>query len=646
MFARDSNQSASARPPVRATWWILASILLLAFALRLGGVFHDLPFSYYGDELHFMKRAVVLGTGDLNPHWFHKPAALMYVLLFAYGLYFLGGTAVGRFESVDHFAAHFLTDHGPFLLIGRMIVLLSGVALVYAVYRLGRRLSKETEVAVVGALLVAVSPALVRSSQEIKADVPCALLIALSLLFYLYDLDRGGKGWKYLVLAALVAGMAMGTKYYGIILLPAFGLWELRRSFRDEIPWRQALGRILVLVVLFVVGFFVVSPYNFLDPTWSRDVVRKVTIGMGLSEGFAIFEIDSKMEYLPGIRAWLGAAVDLLKRLVGQPSMGLPLAAVFLLGLLASLSSRRLSGHWLVVGLPVVFFIAFSAVLAPYHAQTRHLNAVLPLLGLFAWPASMAIAGVIVSSERRQRFVAITIVLLVVLVSFAQAVQGNRAIMRTDSRTVAYEWVIDNLGPRDRLLVEDDGPSLRPNRFAIARLEKRLEGSLKGPFVLQARQQLELFKEFEPEEGRNLDLLARPWWLAREKSDEKLARSAIDARMGNPIISRAPRSLRSYRDDGIRYIVATSVGASWLSDFEDPEMRFPSFVRFYDALERLEPIATIDPAEWNGKGPVIWIYDLTQLGRPPPASASPPGRSPSRDETERQATGSRREGAP
>ena len=59
--------------------WALAGILLLAAGIRLWGLFHDLPFSYFGDELHFMKRSMALGTGDLNPHWFHKPALFMYV---------------------------------------------------------------------------------------------------------------------------------------------------------------------------------------------------------------------------------------------------------------------------------------------------------------------------------------------------------------------------------------------------------------------------------------------------------------------------------------------------------------------------------------------------------------------------------------
>ena len=70
--------------------WLLG-LILIAFSVRFFGIFHDLPFTYYGDEKHFINRAVAFGSGDLNPHWFHKPALYMYLLFFEYGMYFLVG---------------------------------------------------------------------------------------------------------------------------------------------------------------------------------------------------------------------------------------------------------------------------------------------------------------------------------------------------------------------------------------------------------------------------------------------------------------------------------------------------------------------------------------------------------------------------
>ncbi|MFP5288112.1 MAG: hypothetical protein ACLGI9_20420, partial [Thermoanaerobaculia bacterium] len=142
----------------------LALVLLLAAALRLWGMLHDLPFSYYGDELHFMRRAMAIGTGDLNPHWFHKPAFLMYVLACVYGAYFLAGLLTGRFESTSEFGASFLFDPAPFLVLGRLVVVAFGVATVYLVYRIGRKVFDNAWAGIAGALVAAVLAPMAASS--------------------------------------------------------------------------------------------------------------------------------------------------------------------------------------------------------------------------------------------------------------------------------------------------------------------------------------------------------------------------------------------------------------------------------------------------------------------------------------------------
>ena len=162
----------------------LAAILLLALGLRLWGVFHDLPFSYFGDELHFMKRSAALGTGDLNPHWFHKPAFLMYVLAFADGLYYLFGRLTGAYGSTSELAARLLVEPGPFLLLGRLVVMASGVATVAAVYLVARRVFASAAAAAAGGLVAAVLAPMVASSVVIKSDMTCGLLVALSVLAY------------------------------------------------------------------------------------------------------------------------------------------------------------------------------------------------------------------------------------------------------------------------------------------------------------------------------------------------------------------------------------------------------------------------------------------------------------------------------
>ncbi len=83
---------------------IIFLILLLAVTLRILGIWHSYPYSFYPDEAHFVKRALSFGSLDFNPHWFHKPALYMYILFFEYGLYFVIGKILGAWNSVSGFA--------------------------------------------------------------------------------------------------------------------------------------------------------------------------------------------------------------------------------------------------------------------------------------------------------------------------------------------------------------------------------------------------------------------------------------------------------------------------------------------------------------------------------------------------------------
>ena len=186
--------------PARLALLALITVLLLAAALRIWGLLHDLPFSYFGDELHFMRRSMAMGTGDLNPHWFHKPAFLMYVLAFFYGLYYGVGALLGRFDSTAEFGAHFLFEPEPFLLIGRLVVVAFGVATVYLVYRIGRKVYGTPWAGIAGALAAAVlAPmvALLADDQERRAVRPPDGALGPRLSPYPGDAERLAPGGRH-----------------------------------------------------------------------------------------------------------------------------------------------------------------------------------------------------------------------------------------------------------------------------------------------------------------------------------------------------------------------------------------------------------------------------------------------------------------
>lgn len=615
--SRDLSVRALPGTRSRAVTVALSLVLLLALGLRVWGMLHDLPFSYYGDELHFMRRSMAIGTGDLNPHWFHKPAFLMYVLAFVYGLYFLAGMLTGRFDSTAELGAQFLFEPAPFLVLGRLAVVAFGVATVYLVYRIGRKVFADAWAGIAGALVAAVLAPMVASSVTIKSDVPCGFLMTLSVFVYLRT--RETPRWRPLVIASLLAGMAMGTHYYGVVLVPAYVLLELLRGFSPAVRWRTALLRAALAGVLFVVGFFVSSPYNFLDPAWPQAQAQAVRDSLGLTQKPVVrYEPDSKTAYTPGPAAWAGAAGAFFELVLSREVLGIPLAFLATLGLAATLARRETRWYGLLVLIPCLFFFFAAVTVAAYHAQPRHLNALYPLLATLVWPGALALARSLRQPEGRSRAIALALAAVAALPSAARAVEFDRQINRRDSRLVAYRWIQANIPRSARVLVDDYGPYLNPTPAAAERMAAVLATLPEGPFTHNQDLRIELLRKVPPEDGLNMDELGHQWWRPREVTDAELRSNPVDLDMGNPLVTRSPKPVEGFRADGVRYVITNSDARDQY--FGRRGKSFPSFVRFYTGLERTRRIATFDPRDWRGKGPVVWVYDLHQ---PAPADQAP-----------------------
>ena len=82
--------------------------MTLAFALRLWSVNFGLPYIYHADEPIVVHHALAYGTGDFNPHFFRIPPLVSYLLFICYGIYFLMGSALGFFQSIQDFEQLFI----------------------------------------------------------------------------------------------------------------------------------------------------------------------------------------------------------------------------------------------------------------------------------------------------------------------------------------------------------------------------------------------------------------------------------------------------------------------------------------------------------------------------------------------------------
>ena len=172
---------------------------------------------------------------------------------------------------------------------------------------------------------------------------------------------------------------------------------------------------------------------------------------------------------------------------------------------------------------------------------------------------------------------------------------------------------MENLPQDERILLDDYGPLLQPDARSVARQQALLRTIPPGPFTRHQGRRLQLLRRYPPAEGRDILELGHPWWLPSEKPDAELRRDPVDLDMGNPLVTRQPKSVDEYRAEGIRFVVTNSEARSkYFGKMAKRGEGFPSFLRFYRGLEGERLVRTFDPADWDGKGPVIRIYDLRE----------------------------------
>ncbi|MDD5645314.1 MAG: glycosyltransferase family 39 protein, partial [bacterium] len=206
---------------IENTGRILFVILLSAFLVRLAGINYDTLFSV--DELRMVKMAFYMGKilAGIEPgeFAFNYPQGHLTLLCGVYGIYFIAGKLMGFLSSHRDILLMYYTSQIELFVIGRYLSLAAGVAVVWIVFRLCKKMF-DVRTAVLGALLAAFLPDLADYSRIIKADIISAAFFIGSAYFIKSALDK--PDYKYFFWGCLLSGASAAVKYYGGVMLPFF----------------------------------------------------------------------------------------------------------------------------------------------------------------------------------------------------------------------------------------------------------------------------------------------------------------------------------------------------------------------------------------------------------------------------------------
>lgn len=234
--------------------------LALAAFLRVQGLAWGLPcarhwFSYHPDESLVLRAAtnVNLFSGHLDPGFYNYGSFLIYCIS-------LVSQVIDTWSPLKSFP----NEMARLTLIGRWEVALFGIATVYVVYLIGRRIAGR-RAGMWSALVMAVIPMHVMHSHFVTVDVPATFWVCVAL----YNALRYPEARRAALLCGLAAGIAAGTKYNaGIVLLAGWAAVGFNRDVYGTARWKA----LAIMTFATALGFLLTTPGVLLaTPSFVRD---------------------------------------------------------------------------------------------------------------------------------------------------------------------------------------------------------------------------------------------------------------------------------------------------------------------------------------------------------------------------------------
>ena len=425
--------------------YLISAILVLAAGVRLWGIGYGLPSTYCRpDEDRLIAVAFRISPADLNPGYFVWPGLPFYLsrILLEAAARLRPGLSGGSALEL------YLADPGFVHLLFRAVFLLGGLATVYLLYLVGRRLFSPG-VGLLAAFFLALGFLHARDSRFAMLDIPAALL-AVSFFLPAVGVLRRGRWGDYLS-AGLLLGLAAAVKYYGILLAVPLLAAHFSRGRRES-------GRLLFALAVAGAVFFLGSPYTFLSAGEAfRDIRGEIITGQFVT-GFRL---------LPDIaspRGWLYHPLFSLRW-----GMGLPLAAAALFGTgyCCFRAGRGGKEERLIVSFILVFYLALAFQRSCF---IRYTMVLLPFLAL----AAALLLERLLPDRPGKGLVLTGAALLLMLEPSSRVVRLNNLLSSPDTRLTAGRWLEEHIPPSDLLVfpqpflwTRPEGHQFYPNRVVL-----------------------------------------------------------------------------------------------------------------------------------------------------------------------------------
>jgi len=402
---------------------MLAAILGIGFLLRLSGIFWGIPLlDPFEGDYHPDEWVIITGAVGFPGHILTN----LYLVYPTFFSYFLGIITLPLRVFFDSFG---LPEPGIMgsnfyyvvNLIGRLCSVLAGTGTIFLTYLLAKDVYDKKR-AVVASAFLALTLYHVSNSSFSTTDV----LTSFFLVLFLIVLRRSfltPERTSLFVYSGIILGLLMGTKYTGalaglaIVVMYGYAIMTQRHNPNESGSFNQRKlhWNLLLCGMASVVTFFLTTPGILLHFNAFMDSMLETVGALGR---FALPRSD-----------W-GTWVVVFEKFV--VAVGLPLASVFLFGLLFSYKKNVYEMSYIVI--LVVFFGYFGATLFE-----RYVILIAPLVAIVA---SNGACWVYESPKKPVHVLGFSMIAIVLVYSLGYCVTGVYFRLH-DTRTEAGHYVHD-----------------------------------------------------------------------------------------------------------------------------------------------------------------------------------------------------------
>ncbi len=409
------------------TFSLLCIILVFGAWLRYPRIGEGLPFFYREDEAHHFNRLLDMAkSGDLNPHYFHKPSLHFYLRLPVVAAGFLWGVREGHIRSIQEVTTRdpfgvadyaFSTSHPGIVKWNRAFSVVLSLLLVVLSFAITRMLTSSSSASIASAFLVALSPALVEDSAVIGVDIIMSFFcLATTACAVWYSRSSAISALLY---AGLLAGLAISSKYNAlpIALVPLLCV----------AVWAPCSPNAWVIAAIApIIGFFAGSPYILSSlPLFLDQFAYEVW-----HYGIAAHEGHSAEPGLPQALFYL--------EWLHRDGLGVVASAFGIVGIVPLLL-RHSKRHAIFL----VFPLAFAALMIFQRTNfTRNMLVIIPYVAISACVALNLVLATVRARESIRAAIFSCFIFAAALLPLQNVLQARgESILTTDSRLTIQEWL-------------------------------------------------------------------------------------------------------------------------------------------------------------------------------------------------------------